>query len=194
MRPLLLPLQVFFESSTTATSTTLIMQSRHAAFALLRRLALQDFVETPRSLPKWSRPAARPFRYIAPRPFYHSAQHFNNEQLSQTPPQEPAQEPVQEPTGGKPRATTHEARTTARPKKSSYIPKSPIPFEKQAYEMTFTCKPCSTRSTHRVSKQGYHFGSVLITCPECKNRHIISDHLGVSCTYRIIIEEMIMGS
>jgi hypothetical protein len=46
--------------------------------------------------------------------------------------------------------------------------------------MTFTCKPCNTRSSHRISKQGYHFGSVLITCPECKNRHIISDHLGVS--------------
>ena len=48
------------------------------------------------------------------------------------------------------------------------------------YEMTFTCKPCGTRSSHRVSKQGYHFGSVLITCPECRNRHVISDHLNVS--------------
>jgi protein import protein ZIM17 len=48
------------------------------------------------------------------------------------------------------------------------------------YEMTFTCKPCGTRSSHRVSKQGYHFGSVLITCPECRNRHVISDHLKVS--------------
>lgn len=55
----------------------------------------------------------------------------------------------------------------------------PVPPEKPEYEMTFTCTPCSTRSTHRVSKQGYHKGSVLITCPECKNRHVISDHLGV---------------
>ncbi len=55
----------------------------------------------------------------------------------------------------------------------------PFP-SKPEYEMTFTCKPCSTRSTHRVSKQGYHYGSVLITCPECRNRHVISDHLNVS--------------
>lgn len=54
------------------------------------------------------------------------------------------------------------------------------PADQPAYEMTFTCKPCSTRSTHRVSKQGYHKGSVLISCPGCKNRHVISDHLNVS--------------
>lgn len=57
-------------------------------------------------------------------------------------------------------------------------PKAPPPT-KPSYEMTFTCTPCSTRSTHLVSKQGYHKGSVLITCPECKNRHVISDHLNV---------------
>lgn len=47
------------------------------------------------------------------------------------------------------------------------------------YELTFTCKPCKHRSTHRISKQAYHKGSVLITCPECSNRHIMSDHLKV---------------
>jgi protein import protein ZIM17 len=48
-----------------------------------------------------------------------------------------------------------------------------------AYELTFTCKACSTRSSHRVSKQGYHHGTVLISCPGCKNRHLISDHMKV---------------
>lgn len=48
-----------------------------------------------------------------------------------------------------------------------------------AYELTFTCKQCSTRSSHRVSKQGYHHGTVLISCPGCKNRHLISDHMKV---------------
>ena len=48
-----------------------------------------------------------------------------------------------------------------------------------AYELTFTCKQCTTRSSHRVSKQGYHHGTVLITCPGCKNRHLISDHMKV---------------
>ncbi|CAK7238626.1 MAG: hypothetical protein STHCBS139747_000044 [Sporothrix thermara] len=47
------------------------------------------------------------------------------------------------------------------------------------YELTFTCLPCGTRSSHKVTKQGYHQGSVLIACPECRNRHIISDHLGI---------------
>ena len=48
-----------------------------------------------------------------------------------------------------------------------------------AYELTFTCKACETRSSHRVSKQGYHHGTVLISCPGCKNRHLISDHMKV---------------
>ena len=49
-----------------------------------------------------------------------------------------------------------------------------------AYKITFTCKPCQTRSTHKISKQGYHNGTILITCPDCKNRHLICDHLKVS--------------
>ncbi|KAI9886363.1 MAG: phospholipase C type enzyme [Watsoniomyces obsoletus] len=28
-----------------------------------------------------------------------------------------------------------------------------------------------------MSGQAYHKGTVLITCPGCKNRHVISDHL-----------------
>ncbi|KAK0751737.1 DNL zinc finger-domain-containing protein, partial [Schizothecium vesticola] len=43
----------------------------------------------------------------------------------------------------------------------------------------FTCTPCTRRSTHRISKHGYHRGSVLVTCPGCRNRHVISDHLGI---------------
>lgn len=58
---------------------------------------------------------------------------------------------------------------------------SETPAEQPAYELTFTCKPCSARSTHKVSKQGYHQGSVLIQCPGCKNRHVISDNMGVCC-------------
>ena len=61
-----------------------------------------------------------------------------------------------------------------------YASNTQTPLEKApAYELTFTCKPCKHRSTHTVSKQGYHKGTVLITCPECSNRHVISDHLKV---------------
>ena len=49
-----------------------------------------------------------------------------------------------------------------------------------AYELSATCQRCEHRSVHRISQQGYHHGTVLITCPGCKNRHVISDHLKVS--------------
>jgi protein import protein ZIM17 len=59
----------------------------------------------------------------------------------------------------------------------------PPPQSREAvpsYAMVFTCKQCSERSAHKVSKQGYHEGTVLITCPGCKSRHLVSDHLKVS--------------
>lgn len=55
-------------------------------------------------------------------------------------------------------------------------PNTPRP---PSYELTFTCVPCGSRSAHTISKQGYHHGSILITCPSCRNRHIISDHLRI---------------
>lgn len=59
-----------------------------------------------------------------------------------------------------------------------------------AYELTFTCKQCTTRSSHRVSKQGYHHGTVLITCPGCKNRHLISDHMKIFSDKSVTIEDL----
>ncbi|KAF1816165.1 zf-DNL-domain-containing protein, partial [Eremomyces bilateralis CBS 781.70] len=66
-------------------------------------------------------------------------------------------------------------------------PKKDVP----SYDMTFTCKKCTTRSTHRVSKQGYHHGTVLVTCPGCKNRHLICDHLKIFSDSRITIEDIL---
>ena len=55
---------------------------------------------------------------------------------------------------------------------------SPQPqYKVSSYELTFTCKPCGHRSTHVVSKQAYHYGTTLVRCPGCKDRHVISDHL-----------------
>ena len=59
-----------------------------------------------------------------------------------------------------------------------------------SYELTFTCKPCKHRSTHTITKQGYHYGAVLITCPECKNRHVISDHLGIFADQAFTVEDL----
>ena len=63
---------------------------------------------------------------------------------------------------------------------STQVPESRLEREQvPSYELTFTCNVCKTRSSHRLSKQGYHKGTVLISCPDCKNRHLISDHLKV---------------
>jgi hypothetical protein len=70
--------------------------------------------------------------------------------------------------------------STAAPSTSTNAPDSRLAREQvPSYELTFTCNVCKTRSSHRLSKQGYHKGTVLISCPDCKNRHLISDHLKV---------------
>ncbi|KAL2827142.1 mitochondrial import protein Zim17 [Aspergillus cavernicola] len=51
--------------------------------------------------------------------------------------------------------------------------------QEPAYQLTFTCKPCGDRSSHRISKHGFHRGTVLIRCPGCENRHVISDNLKI---------------
>lgn len=66
-------------------------------------------------------------------------------------------------------------------------PKAPRP----EYHLSFTCRPCGERSNHVISKQGYHHGSVLVTCPGCKNRHVISDHLNIFGDRKITVEDLI---
>ncbi|KAJ3786491.1 DNL zinc finger-domain-containing protein [Lentinula aff. detonsa] len=55
----------------------------------------------------------------------------------------------------------------------------PEKMERQM-SITFTCTvtDCGTRSTHAFAKRSYERGIVLIECPGCHNRHLISDHLG----------------
>lgn len=66
-------------------------------------------------------------------------------------------------------------------------PKAPRP----EYHLSFTCRPCGERSNHVISKQGYHHGSVLVTCPGCKNRHVISDNLNIFGERKINVEDLV---
>jgi mitochondrial protein import protein ZIM17 len=127
------------------------MQPRHAAFTMLRRLALQGIRTAPRNLQKWNSPAMRLLHY-------HPTRKLLSSKLG-------AQKSLDGPV-----KATEETETIA--------PDGIAPVNSY-FLLTFTCKPCNTRSTHKVTRVGYHCGSVLITCPECKNRHIISDHLKV---------------
>jgi protein import protein ZIM17 len=60
-----------------------------------------------------------------------------------------------------------------------------------AYELTISCRPCHHRSAHRISHQGYHHGTVIVTCPKCKNRHVISDHLKIFSDKRVTLEDIL---
>ncbi|KAH0289760.1 zf-DNL-domain-containing protein [Aureobasidium namibiae CBS 147.97] len=83
--------------------------------------------------------------------------------------------------------------STAKPltDRPDQLPKPESREEVPSYEMTFTCKACSIRSSHRMSKQGYHHGTILITCPGCKNRHLIADHLKIFSDKRITLEDIL---
>lgn len=59
------------------------------------------------------------------------------------------------------------------------------------YAMVFTCKRCKSRSVRKISKQGYHKGTVLITCPGCNNRHVVADHLRIFTDRPQTIEDIL---
>ncbi|KAI1644413.1 DNL zinc finger-domain-containing protein [Daldinia loculata] len=85
-----------------------------------------------------------------------------------------------------PRPPTSKPSTSA----SAFKKHTPSKRTEPHYELTFTCVPCSERSTHTITKQGYHHGSVLITCPSCRNRHVISDHLNIFGDRKITVEDL----
>jgi hypothetical protein len=63
--------------------------------------------------------------------------------------------------------------------------------DQPSYALVFTCKSCTHRSAHRISKQGYHHGSVLVQCPGCKGRHLIADHLKVFGDSKVTLEQIL---
>ncbi|KAK9471361.1 zf-DNL-domain-containing protein [Dipodascopsis tothii] len=69
--------------------------------------------------------------------------------------------------------------------------KKHIKIDKPTYSITFTCKQCMHRSSHFMSHQAYHNGTVLIQCPSCKNRHLIADHLKIFSDEKITLEDIL---
>lgn len=49
--------------------------------------------------------------------------------------------------------------------------------EKLGVSFTCTVNECGTRISKMIRRSSYEKGTVLIQCPKCKSRHIISDHL-----------------
>lgn len=79
---------------------------------------------------------------------------------------------------------------TPEDKKKIQSQKLETPKLKPMLMLAFTCKKCDTRSSHTMSKQAYTKGTVLIQCPQCKNRHLIADHLKIFQDHSINIEDI----
>ncbi|EDO14328.1 hypothetical protein Kpol_167p1 [Vanderwaltozyma polyspora DSM 70294] len=65
-----------------------------------------------------------------------------------------------------------------------------LKLDKPMLMLAFTCKKCDTRSSHTISKQAYTKGTVMVSCPGCKNRHLIADHLKIFNDNHITIQDI----
>mmetsp|Transcript_6674 Transcript_6674/g.14429 ORF Transcript_6674/g.14429 Transcript_6674/m.14429 type:complete len:263 (+) Transcript_6674:208-996(+) len=48
------------------------------------------------------------------------------------------------------------------------------------FQLQYTCKVCTTRNTHSVSRKAYRQGVVIAVCKGCESKHLIADNLGWS--------------
>lgn len=64
-------------------------------------------------------------------------------------------------------------------------------IEQPKYAITFTCKACEHRSSHRMTKHAYHKGTVLIQCPGCRSRHLIADNLKIFSDKDVNVEDLL---
>lgn len=67
---------------------------------------------------------------------------------------------------------------------------APVKMDHPMLLLAFTCKKCETRSTHLMSKQAYHHGTIMVQCPHCKVRHLMADHLKIFSDNKITIQDI----
>ncbi|KAL7550654.1 hypothetical protein ACHAWF_013871 [Thalassiosira exigua] len=48
------------------------------------------------------------------------------------------------------------------------------------FQIQYTCKICSTRNSHSVTRMAYRKGVVIAMCKGCESKHLIADNLGWS--------------
>jgi len=61
--------------------------------------------------------------------------------------------------------------------------------------LAYTCKKCDARNAHTISKLAYEEGIVIVTCAECKVRHLIADNTGkMDVGYKGNIEDLLAGT
>ena len=48
------------------------------------------------------------------------------------------------------------------------------------FQLQYTCKICSTRNSHSVTRMAYRKGVVIAVCKGCHSKHLIADNLGWS--------------
>lgn len=83
--------------------------------------------------------------------------------------------------------------SSSSPQPSGDLPGVSSGGEDGFYVLMFTCKVCETRTARRISKKGYHEGSVLVRCPGCLGLHLISDHLGFFNDESVDAESILKG-
>lgn len=127
-------------------------------------------------------------KHTIPRPRFQSSnttEPFPKASEQQIPDQAQAEDPKPNPS-----PTTNQLSSSSSSSKSTPPADQSRVKSQPHYELVFTCKPCGERSRHHISKQGYHHGSILISCPSCRNRHVISDHLRIFGDRAITVEDL----